>query len=128
MGSFETSKAERVYHEELLRREESGAISSLQTQPKVRLWMPQTHHVDFLYFDERLDWWVFDEFKGAQTQRGINIRKAFEDRRVEVPHPNTLYRITKESRHIGYHKNDIYPRGTGLLDPSVPPWENDHDE
>jgi len=95
------SKAERRYGEHLYARQQNGEIHGLDFQIRVILRdrvlsIPMI--VDFTYFDERLDVWVWDEFKGMETPSFRRQKKAWA-----LLGPG-LYRITKAN-----HRDKMQP-------------------
>ena len=62
------SKAEHRYAEQLVLLEAGGEIKHLQRQVRVPTGIGQRFfRMDFVYWDCRLDEWVFDDFKGLVT-------------------------------------------------------------
>ena len=62
------SKAERTYWDQLLALEAAGEIRNLRRQVKVPLGIGQRYfRMDFVYWDCRLDAWVYDDYKGFAT-------------------------------------------------------------
>ena len=108
------SMAEMNYGHHLYARQQNGEIHSLERQKNVRISEPEgvfhmNTRVDFYYYDNRLDCWVWDEFKGMELGLFRQLKLAW------ARWGPGLYRVTKasKSRLVPYRQEDIWPLGMG---------------
>ena len=97
------SDAERRYAEHLWLRQKAGDIRDLSFQKSVKLLGAVSMRVDFYYYDEHEDRWIWDEFKGFETSSWRLQRKLWE-----AVGPG-LYLVTREQRG-GYVHEHITPK------------------
>ena len=104
------SKAERTYWDRLKLQQAAGEIRDLRRQVRVPLGIGQRYfRIDFVYYDERIDQWVFDDFKGlimADWKLKADIWAAGLG-------PGIL-RITTRKKGY-YHHEDRYPADLDTL-------------
>ncbi len=104
------SKAERTYWDQLQLLETAGDIRDLRRQVRVPLGIGQRYfRMDFVYWDNRLDEWIFDDFKGFATPEW----KLKADIWAAGFGPGIL-RITTRKRKY-YHHEDRHPADLDTL-------------
>ena len=99
------SKAEMKYAHCLYAQEQAGEIRDLQFQVTTRLCKGITLRIDFKYWDEHIDEWVWDEYKGFPTDMWKLKRNVW----AGGLGPGLL-RVTKwANKVVGYTHTDIWP-------------------
>jgi len=99
------SDAERRYGEFLWGRQEAGEIRDLAFQKRVKLLGAVTMIVDFYYFDNDLGDWVYDEYKGFETDKWRLQKKLWEQVGPGI------YRVTRSQSNFTV----IYPKPSDEL-------------
>lgn len=108
------SEEERRYYEHLKRLQLAGEISELDRQVRVDLHIGQRYmRIDFHYYINRTDEWVWDDYKMANWKRNRWFKdwKLKRDIWVAGFGPGLLRITTRRSGT--YHAEDSYPKPTG---------------